>query len=311
MIRKMVNVKKFERDKVIGGKCIFKIFIVTLLISVLVMECSRKSNLDSKDKITVAVSILPLVDFTREIGGERVNVEALIQPGYSPHTYEPTVSQLETISKSKVLVLNGIGLEFWAEDMINASNNSNLRVIRTAEGLEIIGEHNEGGGNPHIWLDPIYAKYQVEKIKEALIDVDPEGSEFYENNAERYLKQLDLLDEEIKERISKFSFKKFISFHGAFSYFAKRYGLEEAAVIEKTPGAEPSPAEIARIINLVRSFGAKAIFAEPQFPSKPAKVIAEESGAKVIYLNPLGLPPDYKYIDLMRYNIAQLEKAFL
>ena len=109
--------------------------------------------------------------------------------------------------------------------------------------------------------------------------------------------------------MATFSSKKFIAFHPAWVYFAQRYGLEQAAVIETTPGKEPSPAEIAEIVKTARAIGAKAIFAEPQFSPKAAEVIAAESGAEVLFLNPLGEPPDFSYLDTMRYNVGEMEKA--
>ncbi|HTS53097.1 MAG TPA: metal ABC transporter substrate-binding protein, partial [Burkholderiales bacterium] len=105
-----------------------------------------------------------------------------------------------------------------------------------------------------------------------------------------------------------FSQRKFIAFHAAWAYFARDYGLQQAAVIERTPGREPSPAEIADIIRTARAIGTRAIFAEPQFPANAARAIAEESGASVLLLDPLGKPPA-TYLDLMRSNLAQISKA--
>ncbi|MFC1563011.1 metal ABC transporter substrate-binding protein [candidate division KSB1 bacterium] len=292
-------------------KYFFKsILNLSLLISVLVTGCGRNSAPSRDGRVLVAVSILPLADFTREVGGNRVEVKVLVQPAHSPHTFEPTALQLEIVSKARALVLNGVGLEFWSDKLVSAADNPDLAIVRTGEGLEIIdNEHREESGNPHVWLDPVYAQHQVDNIAKTLSIVDPEGVEIYEKNARRYNGELKLLDREIREKVAGFSSKKFISFHSGFAYFARRYGLEEAGVIEKTPGAEPSPSDIADIINTAKSVGAKAIFAEPQFPPKSAEVIAAECGAVVSYLNPLGEPPDYKYVDIMRYNVSQLEKA--
>lgn len=297
---------------------IIKFTVTTvLLFSVLLVNCSKKESIPPDGKIKAAVSILPLADFTRQIGGDKVEVEVLVLPGHSPHTYEPTASQLKFVSKAHILVLNGVGLEFWAENIINASQNPNLEVVETAEGIEIIGEHHTHNkenhktesGNPHIWLDPVNAQLQVNKITEAFVRVDAENSEFYRENAEKYIDKLIKLDNEIKEKVWQFTSRKFISFHGGFAYFVQRYGLEEAGVIERSPGVKPSPAEVRNIISTAKKYKVKAIFAEPQFSPNAAEVIASECGAKVIYLNPLGLPPDYKYINMMQYNITQLEKA--
>jgi zinc transport system substrate-binding protein len=239
-----------------------------------------------------------------------VSVETLIPPGASPHTYELTPTQLQAVSRARVLVLNGVGLEYWADKVISAANNPDLVVVTTSDGLDIIaGAEHAAGGNPHVWLSPLNAIHQVELIRDALIQADPAGAEIYRANADRYIADLRALDRDTREAVDAFSNRKFIAFHAAWVYFARDYELEQAAVIETTPGKEPSPAEVAEIVRMAKAIGAKAIFAELQFSSKAAEVIAEESGAQVLFLNPLGQPPDYRYLDLMRSNLNEMSKA--
>lgn len=291
------------------------VFLIVMLFSILSADCSKEPQ--QTGKIRAAVSILPLADFVREVGGDNVEVEVLIQPGHSPHTYEPPASQLKFLSSAQLLVLNGVGLEFWAENIIDAAGNPHLRVVNTSEGIDIIDEHHhdaehgheEEMGNPHVWLDPVNAQHQVEMIAEALAEADEKNSPVYHRNANLYIQKLKTLDAEIQSRVAKFSSRKFISYHGGFAYFVRRYGLEEAAVIERSPGRQPSPTDVQEIIKIAKKVKARAIFAEPQFPAQTAEVIASECGAQVIFLNPLGQPPDYKYITTMKYNIAQLELA--
>jgi ABC-type Zn uptake system ZnuABC Zn-binding protein ZnuA len=278
----------------------------------------------ASDQLPVAVSILPLVDFTRNVGGHRIDITLLVPAGSSPHTYEPTPARARAIAHASVVILNGVGLEFWADKLIEASGNSDLIVVKTADGLEIIDDemdhedhtgeghglsrHHEKG-NPHVWLDPINAIHQVERIRDALIQADPAGAEIYRTNATQYVAQLRELDGRIREKVDGLPNKKFISFHAAYSYLARRYGLEEAAVVARTPGREPSPREIAAIVKTAREVNVKVIFAEPQFPPKAAQVIAEECGAEVLFINPLGDPPDFVYLDTMEKNLHQLARA--
>ncbi len=261
-------------------------------------------------RLQVAASILPLADFAREVGGARVQVEALVPAGASPHTYEPTPAQLRLLSRARLLVLNGGGLEFWADKVIDAADNPDLIVVRTAAGSRILaGDADEPGGNPHLWLSPREAMHQVEAIRDALVRADPAGAAVYRANSARYVTRLQALDREIREAVAGFRTRKFIAFHAAWAYFARDYGLEQAAVIERSPGREPSPAEIAAIVRTAKAIGARAIFAESQFPTRAAQAIAEESGARVLLLDPLGQPPDYRYLDTMRRNLAQMRKA--
>jgi zinc transport system substrate-binding protein len=264
------------------------------------------------DRIKVAVSIAPLADLAQQVGGEHVTVTTLVPPAASPHTYEPTPAQVKEVAEADVLALIGLGFEFWAEDVIESAANPDLIVVYTSEGIEVIqDEHEEHEiGNPHVWLNPRNAMVQVRHLRDALIEADPAHQAEYEANTETYLAQLEALDEEIAAQVATWSHREFIAFHPSWVYFAQRYGLRQAAVVERTPGREPSPAELAEIIETARRIGAKAIFAEPQFSSKAAETIAAESGAQVLFLNPLGgAEGPTSYLEMMRYNVAQMGKA--
>jgi zinc transport system substrate-binding protein len=281
-----------------------------LLLGLALAGCSRPPASDSDSRMLVVASILPLADFAREVGGDRVRVEALIPPGASPHAYDLKPSQLQAVTRARVLVLNGVGLEYWADQVISAANNPRLTVVTASEGLAILsGDEDEPGGNPHVWLSPRNAMHQVRNIRDGLLKSDPDGASVYEANARQYLQHLETLDREIRQQISTFTQRRFVSFHAAWAYFARDYGLEEAAVVERRPGQEPSPEEIVSIVRTAKSIGARAIFAEPQFSSKAAEAIAEEAGAQVLFLNPLGAPPDYKYLDLMHTNVREITRA--
>ncbi|RKY83652.1 hypothetical protein DRQ09_09755 [candidate division KSB1 bacterium] len=293
------------------------IFIFVIFYIVIGYECSNRK--EKAEKISVVASILPLKDFTRQVGGKYVDVEVLVPPGSSPHTYEPTPAQLKRLSKAKLLVLNGIGLEYWDDKVIKSVKNPDLMVIYTAEGLDIINElhpgkensaekHEHTGGNPHVWLDPINAIHQVEMICTALVKIKPEYRDYFVTNKDNFVKELRSLDEEFRARLKHFTSRNIITFHSGYDYFIRRYGLKKVAVLEEFPGKEPTPARLVSIIELVRKYNIKAIFAEPQFPTKIAEVISSECGIKVAYLDPLGKDQDYSYIKLMRYNFSQLER---
>lgn len=283
--------------------------LAVALVTVLLTACAAHSPAAS-DKTLVAASIAPLADFARQVGGDRVQVELLVPPGASPHTYELTPSQLRILSRAHLLVLNGVGLEYWSDKVVAASGSPNLRVVDTSVGLDILaGDEHDAAGNPHVWLSPLNAIHQVERIRDALSEADPDGAAVYADNAERYIAELNALHADFLRRTEGFSSREIVTFHAAWAYFARDYGLEVAAVVETTPGREPSPADIAAIVETVKRIGAKAIFAEPQFSSKAAEVIAAESGAQVLFLNPLGFPPDYSYLEMMRANFGEIERA--
>ncbi len=263
-----------------------------------------------REEVLVVASIGPLGYFARRAGGDRVRVEVLVPPGGSPHTFEPTPAQLRLLQEADVLVLNGVGLEFWADKLIKSVDNPNLHVVTTAAGLDILqtgDEEDTEVGNPHVWLDPVNAAIQTMRIRDALVAVDPAGQPIYDAQTGAFIEELKALDREIMLTVDRFPTKKFIAFHAAWVYFARRYGLEQAAVVESTPGQEPSPADIALIVEVAREINARAIFAEPQLSPKAAQVIAEEAGLEVLFLDPLGTPPDYDYLRTMRHNLEQLK----
>jgi zinc transport system substrate-binding protein len=275
--------------------------------------CGGTPALDT-DKVKVAVSIAPLAALAQQVGGEHVTVTTLVPPAASPHTYEPTPAQVKGVAEANILALVGLGFEFWAEDVIESAANPDLIVVYTSEGIEVIhDEHEHEGhevGNPHIWLSPRNAMVQVRHLRDALIEADPAHQPEYEANAGTYLVQLEALDEEIAAQVATWSHREFIAFHPSWVYFAQRYELVEVAVVERAPGKEPSPAELAEIIEAARRIGARAIFAEPQFSPKAADTIAAESGAQVLFLNPLGgADGPTSYLEMMRYNVAQMEKG--
>jgi zinc transport system substrate-binding protein len=275
-----------------------------VLLFVLIGAGCKSGEPPKDDKLLVAVSINPLVSLAGEVGGDRVEVVRLVPPGASPHTYEPTPSQVAEIGRSDVLLLIGLGLEYWADDLVSAADNEKLLVVDTSANVEPMEN------NHHIWLDPILAAGQAELIRDAFSQVDPRGVENYRENAARFTQELQALDRELETEIGGWSQQSFVAFHPAWVYFARRYGLKQAAVVEETPGHGPSPAELTEIIETARRIGARAIFAEPQLPPRVAETIAEESGAQVLFLDPIGgdkAPDDY--IDLIRYNVETMAKA--
>lgn len=271
----------------------------------------------------VVATIFPLADFVRNVAGDAVDVVTLLPAGASPHTYEPTPGDLKALAGAMLLVVNGAGLDFWVEDLRSAAGGS-LPVLDTSaalaeDGLLLSGDEHEhegkadgGGVNPHYWLDPVLAQRQVEEIAAALAAADPDHRDLYLDRAAAYIGDLRSLDGEIGRETQSFSQREFITFHPAWAYFAGRYGLVEAAVIEEAPGKEPSVEYIMNVVDVARAHDVRAIFAEPQFSTKAAESIAAESGAKVLLLDPIGGPGlegRDSYLDLMRYNVGQMKGA--
>jgi zinc transport system substrate-binding protein len=258
----------------------------------LALLLAPSSSLAKDGRLAVVASIAPLADFARQVGGDYVDVTLLLPPGASPHTYEPTPRVIRKITAARVFIRVGAGLEFWADRLVTAANSGILRVTCT-EGVELLQsddrEHaGEGHADPHVWLDPVLCMRVVEKIRDAFAKEDPAHADAYGRNAAAYTARLAALDREIAGRVGQFRVKSYITFHPAWSYFSRRYGLSVAGVIEEGPGREPGPRHLGAIISRLKAMKTKVVFAEPQFSPKVAEAIAAEAGARVLFLDPLG-----------------------
>ena len=285
------------------------------------------------EKLQVMASIFPIADMARQVGGSDVEVTTVVPAGASPHTFEMKPSLIRTFASARVFLMIGAGLEFWADQLVRSSGRK-LKPVVLSEGMTLIrsaephhGEsakephqaaqksahaHSHDSGNPHVWLDPHLAKTMVIRIREALSIADPAHAVDYESRAGHYLDRLDSLDRDIADAVNRFKTREVISFHASWDYFAARYGLNLAGVIEKSPGRNPTPREIADIVSRIKAYPIRAVFAEPQFSPKVADVIAAEAGVKVLILDPLGgetLAGRNTYIDLMTYNLRIMKEA--
>ncbi|MCK4525469.1 MAG: zinc ABC transporter substrate-binding protein, partial [Candidatus Andersenbacteria bacterium] len=222
---------------------------------------------------------LPQVDFVENIGKDKVSVEVMIPPGFSPATYEPSMEQLKELSKADLYIKIG-HIPFEKTQMKKLEDlNPEMEAVDSSEGIDIYEN------DPHIWLSPRLVKIQVENIYLALVEVDFENKSFYENNKNEYLAKLDNLDLELKNAFSKIKGRKILVFHPAFGYLARDYGFEQSAI--EIDGKEPSTESLANIIDLAKKENIKTIFVQKQFSLKSAEAIAKQIGGSVVPLNPL------------------------
>jgi len=284
------------------------LFVALCLIGAYIYITLQTEKEISK-RIGVVVSILPQAEFAEKVGGDKVQVTVMVPLGASPHTYEPTPSQLKEVSKAKMYAKVGSGVEFeltWMDKIISV--NREMLVVDCSKGIELIGEehghegehhehkeeHKHHGADPHIWLSPKNAKIMVENIYQGLIQIDPPNQEYYARNKEKYLQELDELDNGIVQALSGKKNRKIMVYHPAWAYFVRDYGLEQIP-IEKE-GKEPTPQGIASLIKQAKENNITVIFASPQFSTKSAEVIAKEINGKVVLISPL----EKNYLENMR-----------
>jgi zinc transport system substrate-binding protein len=265
----------------------------------------------SPEKVRVVASFYPMFEFVKRVGGERVEVSSLIPVGIEPHDYEPTIQQVQDAQTADMLVINGVGFEEkWIKNIKARS------VLDTSVGLNLTSsaQVSDQSVDPHIWLDPILAKQQVENILDGLIKVDPANSAYYEENANRFISDLDSLDKTIKSELSSCEKKDFIAFHNAFSYFSKRYGLTQHSIQGVSPEADVLPQRLQQIVSLARDMGLDTIYTEELADPRFASVIAQEiPNGKVLVLSPIeGIDKEEQnagidYLDKMKENIESFK----
>ncbi len=299
-----------------------KLFIFVILGLILLPGCQSKEsvsgNKEKGDKVKVCTSFYTMYDFVNKIGGDKVEIVNLVPTGVEPHEWEPTPKDIAKIEAADVLVYNGAGMDSWADKAVKAVNKKDLIVVKASEGLELInsnsGDHKESGGDPHIWLDPLQAKKQMEIIEKALIKADETNKDYYENNFNVNSKKLDELDKQYRDAVAGFARKDIIVAHEAFGYLCRAYGLRQVAIEGLSAENEPTPARISEIVKFVKDNGVKVVFYEELISPKIAEVIANETGAKVDKLNPIESAGDdssrgTEYFSIMAENLKALTSA--
>ena len=274
---------------------------------------SKTASLAEENQMKVLVSFYPLYEFTKEIGKERIDISIIIPTGIEPHDWEPTIQDLQKMQNADMIVINGAGFENWLDDFV--TNNPNVLVVDTSKDIELIDSSkfyfkNDGSHkDPHIWLDPILAKKQVQNIANGLIHVDPEHAQYYQENADAYNTKLGLLDNKIRTELSVCSKKDFIAFHNAFSYFAKEYDLNQHTIVGVDANAEPTAVTLQQIIQKAKSLDLDIIFTEEAVNPRISEVIADEIGGKVLVLSPIEVADkNSDYIQKMEQNLLNLKE---
>ncbi len=277
-------------------------WVLMILIGV---ECSGR-------EMQVITSLYPIHIATLNVvaGVPDLKVQCLAPPdGGCLHDFSLSADDMVRLSKADVVICNGMGADSFLDEPM--SRLGNVKVINASEGIEPI--MGEGEVNPHVWLGIALHMRQVRRIAEGLAAADPDHADRYAENATAYMQRLDSLRKRFLKDVNEIQQKNIVTFHDAFPYFAAEFGFKIAAVVQRHPGSEPGAQELKKTIQTVRAKRIRAIFAEPQFPSGSAKVIAGETGAKVLMLDPVVTGPIRAdaYIQAMERNLAILREGLL
>jgi zinc transport system substrate-binding protein len=258
--------------------------------ALLLAACSAAAQAGSPQQVKIFVSVLPQAYLAEAVGGDRVAVETLVQPGQSPVTYTPTPKQMVRLAEADLFFRAGVPFENVLMPKIEGAFRD-LEVVDTRRGIPLAKlaedghDHGDGNTDPHVWLSPPLALKLAENMLAALLAADPAGEDYYRANFARLSSDLQALHRRLSEVLAPLKGRKLFVFHPAFGYFCSAYGLEQVAI--ESGGREPSPRQLARLIEAARQEDVRVIFVQPQFSRRSAASVARAIGGAVIAIDPL------------------------
>jgi zinc transport system substrate-binding protein len=328
-----------------------KVFGLVLLLVVVLSGCGGRPvsapepQVAAFSPIEVIATFYPVAFLTEQVGGERVEVVSLVPPGAEAHHWEPTARQMSLLQEAQVFVFNGAGMEPWVERVVQQPENQRLIIVEASAGIQLLkykekgvqekdhghkhgekhqhqkqedpleGHHHHGEYDPHIWLDPVLAQKMAANIAAGLMQADPDGSSIYQKNLARLQERLADLHARFETALKGKEGQPIVTSHAAFGYLANRYGLVQVPIMGLSPKAEPSPAQMARLVRLVREIGVKYVYSETLVNPRIAETLAKEVGAQVLILNPIeGLTheevlAEEDYFTIMEQNLINLKRG--
>jgi len=324
----MLFVKSGKSASIIGG------IIASVIIAVVVVsmnanifdqsKISQNSVTSVNSKIKVAASFFPLYEFAKNVGGDKAEVYSFLPIGNEPHSWEPSIQQIEALKGTQLFIYNGAGMEAYISKFMSSGEFSNMTFVKATESITLLKADSaeddkeilaQGGMDPHVWNDPILAEQEVTNIKNAMEKADPKNTQYYEDNANTYIAKLTALDNSIKSGLSNCKKDTFVSFHNAFNYFSNRYGVHDVWITGIAPEADVPPQDIQKVIQIAKEKDVKIVFSEDLVDPRLANTLADEVGAKVLVLSPLeGINETEQqqgltYLDKWNQNLHNLRTA--
>jgi zinc/manganese transport system substrate-binding protein len=292
-------------------QAVFAMTAATLLIG------SPPAMAQTRLKVVASFSIL--ADLVKNVGGDKIEVSALVGPNGDAHVFSPSPADAKTVAAAKVMVVNGLGLEGWMTRLVQASGSKAPMVVATT-GIKPRNMEEDGKQqiDPHAWQSIANAKVYVANIRDGLSKADPPNADAYAANAAAYLVRLDALEGEVKAAIARIpaDHRKIITTHDAFGYFGAAYGMAFISPEGVSTDSEPSAKEVARIITQIKVQKIPAVFMENISDPRLMQQISRETGAKIggtLYSDALSdqKGPAASYIEMMHNNIRQLSIALM
>lgn len=295
-------------------------FMIGLFVLVL-GACGQKTSQDSKEAkgMKIVTSFYPIYAMVKEISGD-LNDVRMIQSSSGIHSFEPSANDIAAIYDADVFVYHSSILESWAGSLDPSLQKSKVKVIEASDGMTFervpgLEDMKAGDGidektlyDPHTWLDPEKVAEEAQIIADKLSELDKANKDTYQKNAQSYSNKAHDLTNKYKPIFEKASQKTFVTQHTAFSYLAKRFGLNQLGIAGISPDQEPSPRQLTEIQDFVKTYKVKTIFTESNASSKVADTLVKSTGVSLKTLNPLEADPqnDKSYLENLEENLAVL-----
>jgi ABC-type Zn uptake system ZnuABC Zn-binding protein ZnuA len=280
---------------------------------------------DDNGKLNVVTTVAPISSIVRNIGGTRIDLYGIVPDGTNSHTFEPAPSDAAILSKADLIFVNGLDLELPTMELAAANLRDGAEIVSLGEQTVAEDEwvfdfsfpEEEGHPNPHLWTNPPYAKRYAEIAAETLSTKDPDNADYYAENLARYSAALDALDAAIAEAVESVpeANRKLLTYHDSWAYFAPRYGFIVIGAAQPSDFSEPSPQEVAALIDQIKAEGVPAVFGSEVFASSVLEQIAQEAGASYVDQlrddAPPGEPnaPEHTYLGMMIRNMELMLPA--
>lgn len=301
-------------------------FFISITTSYSITTTNNNSNQEvvQEDKLNVVTSVAPITNIVQNIGGDKINLVGLVPEGVNSHTFELIPSDTIKINDADLVIIDGLNLEANIEKIAEniISKNPSIRLLKLGDNtiskkawvFDFSFPKEKGDPNPHLWLNVEYAIKFANLTRDKLMEMDPTNSQYYIKNSNKYTKLLNQLDEGIKKSIETIPAenRKLLTYHDSWAYFAPRYGMEVIGAIQASDFSDPSPKDIAGLIDQVRSEKIPAIFASEVFPTNIVDQIAKEGNVTVVEtLSDDDLPGNpgdnnHSYVGMMIENMRNM-----
>ena len=276
----------------------------SLFCAVLLFAGCAPQRAATDGRLTVYTSFYAMEDFAKTVGGDLITLTNLVPAGTEAHDWEPGPRDLAGLEQADVFLYNSDDMEHWVDSLEDQLEKKEILVVETADGLE------DDADDPHVWLNPANALIQMQRICDAFCEKDSANADTYRQNLEEAAEKIRTLDEKYRSALAGVSHRELVVTHGAYGYLASAYGLSQLAIEGMQGTSDPSPAQMAKMIEEIKEKGIGCIFYEADGESKIAESIAKECSIMIAPLNPFeGDAKGRDYFSVMEENLEYLEQG--